>query len=247
MAAAKLYVIPGSHPAQAARLMLELKGIPYRRVDLIPVVSKAIVRAHGFPGVTVPALKIDGRKVQGSKQIARELERIQPQPPLFPDDPEQRAVVEQAERFGDEVLQPIARRIIWWALKRNRAPMATYSQGARLGVPVGLAAKAGAPVVALSARFNGSTDEQVREDLAALPGHLDRVDDWIGQGVLGGENLNAGDLQIATSLRLLISFEDLRPLIEKRPAGKLALRAVPDFPGRTPPIVPGEWLQPLRG
>ncbi len=247
MAAAKLYVIPGSHPAHAARLMLELKGIPYRRVDLIPVVSKAIVRAHGFPGVTVPALKIDGRKVQGSKQIARELERIQPQPPLFPGDPEQRAVVEQAERFGDEVLQPIARRIIWWALKRNRAPMATYSQGARLGVPVGLAAKAGAPVVALSARFNGSTDEQVREDLAALPGHLDRVDDWIGQGVLGGENLNAGDLQIATSLRLLISFEDLRPLIEKRPAGKLALRAVPDFPGRTPPIVPGEWLQPLRG
>ena len=31
---ATLYVIPGSHPAMVARRMLELKGIPYKRVDL---------------------------------------------------------------------------------------------------------------------------------------------------------------------------------------------------------------------
>ena len=37
----KLYSIPGSHPAAAARAMLEHKGIPYRRVDLPPVVSRA--------------------------------------------------------------------------------------------------------------------------------------------------------------------------------------------------------------
>ena len=137
MAEAKLYVIPGSHPSRTARRMLEIKGIPYKRVDLIPVVSKAVLRAVGFSGDTVPALKLDGAKVQGSREIARALDQIQPDPPLFPADATSRSSVEAAERWGDEDLQQKARRILWWSLKRNRAPMASYSQGAKLGVPVG--------------------------------------------------------------------------------------------------------------
>ena len=245
MAEAKLYVIPGSHPSQTARRMLEIKGIPYKRVDLIPVVSKGVVRAQGFPRKTVPALKINGAKVQGSREIARELDRIQPEPPLFPSDPNELVALEDAERWGDEVLQPKARRVTWWALKKDGAPMATYMEGAKLGVPVGLAVKTGAPIVALSARFNGSTDEAVRADLASLPADLDRLDAWIADGVLGGEPLNAAHLQIATSLRLLMSFDDLRSMIESRPAGELALRAVPDFPGKAPPVFPPEWLRGL--
>jgi glutathione S-transferase len=242
VAEAKLYVIPGSHPSQTVRQMLELKGIPYKRVDLIPVVSKGVVRANGFPNKTVPALKIDGQKVQGSRDIARALDQIQPQPPLFPADATKRASVEEAERWGDEVFQPKPRRITWWALKKNRAPMASYSEGAKLGVPVGLAVKTGGPIVSMSAKFNGSTDDAVRSDLASLPADLDRIDGWIADGVLDGEQINAADLQIGTSLRLLMSFDDLRPHIESRPAGKLALRAIPDFPGETPPVFPPEWL-----
>ena len=102
---ARLYVIPASHPSIAAQLMLEHKGIAYKRTDLLPVISKLVLRALGFPGVTVPALKIDGSKVQGSREIARELDRLRPEPPLFPADPEKRAAVEEAERFGDEELQ----------------------------------------------------------------------------------------------------------------------------------------------
>ena len=62
----------------------------------------------------MPALKIDGDKVQGSRQIARELERLRPEPPLFPADPEKRAAVEEAERFGDEELQHPIRQMLWW-------------------------------------------------------------------------------------------------------------------------------------
>lgn len=246
MPEAKLYVIPGSHPSQTARRMLELKKIPYKRVDLIPVVSKGVLKAQGFDGVTVPALKLDGRKVQGSRDIARELDRIQPEPPLFPADANKLAAVEEAERWGDQELQNKPRRLLWWALRRNRAPMASYSEGAKLGVPVGLAVKTGQPIVALSAKFNGSTDEQVRADLASLPGDLDRVDAWISDGVLDGDHLNAADLQIGTSLRLLMTLDDLRPFVEPRPAGKLALRAVPEFPGRTPAVFPPEWLSTFR-
>ncbi len=245
MGRAKLYVIPGSHPSRSAMLMLDRKGIPFKRVDLMPVISKGVLRAMRFPANTVPALKLDGGRVQGSREIARELDRMQPDPPLFPSDPDQRVKVEEAEAWGDG-FQHNPRQLSWWAFKRNRAPMESYSEGARLGIPVGLAVKTGGPLVAAAARLNESTDENVRAKLASLPGDLDRIDGWISDGVLGGEELNAADYQIAPSVRLAMTFDDLRPAIENRPAGQLAMRVVPDFPGRTPPVFPAEWLAGLR-
>lgn len=243
---ARLYVIPASHPSIAAQLMLEHKGIAYKRTDLLPVISKGALRAVGFPGVTVPALKIDGARVQGSRQIARELERLRPEPPLFPADPEQRAAVEEAERFGDEELQAPMRQLLWWAIKRDKEPLRSYSEGAKLGLPISLAMKTAAPIVALSARFNEADDDHARAALASLPAMLERIDDWIAAGVLNGERLNAADFQIAPSLGLAMTMDDLRPAIESRPAGALARRVVPNYPGRTPPILPADWLAPLR-
>jgi glutathione S-transferase len=242
---ATLYVIPGSHPAMTARLMLEAKGIEYKRRDLIPVVSKGVLRVAGFPGVTVPALKIDGAKVQGSREIARELDRVAPDPPLFPADADARAAVEEAEKWGDETLQAPARRILWNALRRDRHPLESFSQGARLGVPIKLAVATGAPIVAMSARFNDATDEKVKADLAALPGYLDKIDGWIAAGVTGGAQPNAADYQISTSVRLMMTLDDLRAAIATRPAGQLAERVVPDYPGKVPPILPADWLAPL--
>jgi glutathione S-transferase len=243
---ARLFIIPASHPSITAELMLSHKGIEYKRTDLLPVVSKGVLRAAGFSGVTVPALKIDGTKVQGSRQIARELERLRPDPPLFPTDPAQRAAVDEAERFGDEELQHPIRQILWWGIKRNKEPLRSYSEGAKIGLPLGLAMKTAAPIVALSARFNEANDENVQRDLAALPGLLDRVDELIAAGTIGGEQPNAADFQIATSIGLALTMDDLKPAIENRPAGALAKRIVPDYPGHTPPILPAAWLQPLR-
>ena len=245
MGEAKIYVIPGSHPSWSAMLMLDRKGIPFKRVDLMPVISKGVLKAQRFPGVTVPALKIDGRRVQGSREIARELDHLQPDPPLLPSDPEKRIKVEEAEAWGDEFQQK-PRRFSWWAFKRDRAPMASYSEGARLGIPVGLAVKTGGPIVSLSARFNEATDQNVRANLASLPEDLDRIDGWIKEGIMGGGEPNAADFQIAPSVRLAMSFDDLRPYIEQRPAGRLATQVLPDFPGRTPPVFPPEWLEGLK-
>src|SRR3954447_18184550 len=243
---ARLYVIPASHPSIAAALMLEHKDIPYKRKDLMPVVSKGVLRAVGFPGITVPALKIDGEKIQGARQIARELERLRPDPPLFPADAEQRAAVEEAERFGDEELQHPIRQLLWWGFKQDKEPLRSYSEGAKIGVPIGLAVKTGAPLIALSARFNEASDENTREALRRLPPLLDRVDALIESGTINGEQLNVADFQIAPSIGLAMTLDDLRPAIENRPAGALARRVVPNYPGRMPPILPAEWLAPLK-
>jgi glutathione S-transferase len=243
-----LYVIPGSHPARTARLMLEYKGIDYRRVDLPPVISRlAVRRLYRFPGDRVPAMKIDGRRVQGSRQISRELDSLKPEPPLFPNDPEQRRAVEEAERWGDEVLQQIPRTISWWAFKRHKGDQASFIQGTRLlGMPPRLAVATSAPIIRMASRLNTSTDENVRETIAALPAALDKIDGLIAEGVIGGERPNAADFQIATSLRLLMAFEDIAPAIERRPAGQLARRVVPEAPGHISRSFPDDWLKPLQ-
>ena len=85
----------------------------------------------------------------------------------------------------------------------------------------------------------------MRADLASLPADLDRIDQWIADGVMGGGEPNAADYQIAPSVRLAMTFDDLRPYIEGRPCGEMAKRIVTDFPGRTPPVFPSEWLAGL--
>lgn len=240
-----LFSMPGSHAATTGELLFQQKGIPYKRIDLLPVVSWVVLKAFGFSEVTVPAAKIDGERVQGTRAIARALEARQPEPALFPADAERRRAVEEAERFGDEELQQRIREIFLWSARKDHSGLIGYLEGAKIGMPHRPAALTAGPFIALDARSRGATDENVRAAIAALPGMLQRIDDWIVEGVLGGEALNAADLQIAPSLRLAMSLDDLRPAIEDRPAGRLATRVVKHFPGRTPPVVPREWLAPI--
>jgi glutathione S-transferase len=241
----RLFSIPGSHAAMTGQLLFDHKGISYKRTDLLPVVSWAVVKAFRFPDVTVPAATIDGRRVQGTRTVARELERLKPEPPLFPRDPERRRVVEDAERFGDEELQQKVREIFLWSARKDSSGLVGYLKGAKIGMPHRVAERTAGPFIALDARSRGATDDNVRSAVAAFPGMLQRIDDWIEQGILGGEPANAADLQIAPSLRLAMSLDDLRPAIEGRPAGRLATHVVKDFPGRKPAVLPPKWLEPI--
>ena len=243
---ATLFSVPGSHPSRAAALMLEHKGIDYTRIDFAPPLQRVGLRLVGFRGRTVPALRIEGRRIQGSRTIARALDELRPEPPLFPREPETREKVERAEEWGDEVLQPIARRLAWAALKRDRSTIGSFLEGARLGIPRGVAVRTSAPLVLLSARLNRATDDVVRDDIRALPGHLDRVDGWIGEGVLGGPERNAADFQVATSVRLLMGLDDIRPAIEDRPAASFVEDVVPPPLGHANAVLPADWLVPLR-
>ena len=57
-----------------------------------------------------------------------------------------------------------------------------------------------------------------RADIAELPRQLDRIDAWIGDGLLGGAQPNAADLQIGSTIQLLLTLGDVRPLLAGSPA-----------------------------
>jgi glutathione S-transferase len=238
--------VPSSHPTLTAALALERKGIPYRRIDLVPGVSRGLLRVLGFPGTRVPALRLNGQRLQGSRTITRALDALRPEPPLFPAAPAERQAVESAERWGDEVLQDVPRRLTWGALKRDRSGIESLLADARTGVPASIAAPASIPVIPLSARLNRVNDAALRADLERVPALIDRVDELIAEGVIGGAEPNAADLQIAPSVRLLSVLDDIRPAIEGRPAAELAERVASRLRGHIPPVFPAEWLAPLR-
>lgn len=244
---AKVYGIPGSHPVKAAMLMLEHKGIEAKRVDLPNVLCRPVLRAMGFPGPTVPAVKIDGRRVQTTRALARVLDELRPDRPLFPSDPAQRAKVEEAERWGDEVLQPVPRRLSFSTpMRRNRSDFAEFFEGPLLGLPPRVAVASAGPLFFAASRVNKATDDAVRADLTALPGMLDHVDSLIAEGVIGAAERNAADFQIASSLRILMCFDDIRPAIEGRPAERLARDVAPSYPGHVRPGLPADWIALLR-
>lgn len=238
----KLFVVHGSHPCVTVETALQLKGLPYRTVELPPPMHAPIQRVL-FGKRTVPGIRIDGERISGSRAILRRLDELAPEPPLLPVDPEERSRVLAAEAWGDDVLQPIARRLLWPALKRAPKAAPSYSEGSKLPLPAALL-RAMVPAIArVEIALNKASDEAARADLRALPGYLDTIDGWIAEGVLGGERPNAADLQIAPTLRLLMTLGDLRPLIEPRPAGQLALRLYPKAPGSVPAgTLPADWL-----
>lgn len=257
---ARLYGMKHSHPVLASRMALELTGLEFEAHDLFPGLHGVIVRAKRFAGWTVPALEIDGRKLQGTLAITRELDRLAPDAGLFPPDPAQRQAVEEAERFGHDELQPLARRVFRWAGARDNAVrewMARYVVGVPAPTLAGFVFK---PMMILFGRvISKADDRQVREDLVRLPALLEQVDGLLDAGTIGGPAPNAADLQILTSIRLLSAHEDLWPAIVPRPCGRAALRLIPEYPragaDALPPIpaalppawLPPAWLPPASG
>jgi glutathione S-transferase len=242
--AIKLYGTKPSPPSHTARLMLERKGLEHKTIWLPPGLHPALLRTRGFRGGTVPAMKIDGRKLQESREISRALEDLEPDPPLFPSDPQDRLAVEEAERWGDEVLQDVPRRIVRW-LSVHRPETRTLI-AREIGVPL---PRFAAWINAPSARYMANkvdSDQEIQNAIAAVPEVLGRVDELIAEGVIGGEQPNAADLQIATSVRALLTVQDLRPAWRGRPSADLAMRLVPEFGNDFPAgLLPADYLAPL--
>jgi glutathione S-transferase len=222
----RLYVILGSHACRAGMLLLDHKGIEYGTSEIPTGFQAPLLRARGFPGRTVPALTLDGHRVQTNRRIARFLDELQPEPALLPN--ERREEIEEAERWADEVLQPIARRLVLAAGSRDLSLIDGYGETRRLGPILARTTGRRRRIMRIAANYVFKIDDYTESlDLAAVPGVLDRLDSWVESGVLNGPELNAADLQIAPSLCLLASRSDIRDLVEERPAWELAERLIP--------------------
>ncbi|HMJ02252.1 MAG TPA: glutathione S-transferase N-terminal domain-containing protein [Conexibacter sp.] len=236
---ARLYAFRISNPSQTARLMLEFKGIETKWVELLPGLHPLPLRLLGFKTGYVPALKLDGRKIEGSLQIAQALEAAVPEPSLYPADPDKRRAVEEAERWGESELQMVPRRIVRHVLAHDNGARTRIARDLGLPLPA-LLATLNAPIAKWSANRVDADEASARENLVNLPATLDKVDGLIADGVIGDPDApNAADFQIAPSIRAIGAVGDLRPLLDGRPCDALARRLLPRFE-ETEPMLPPE-------
>lgn len=239
MPAITVHVLPPSHPCKTVEAALALKGLDY---ELVVMESgrhgAAMEEIYGTGNVTVPGMVVDGEPVHGSRAILERLEALVPEPALFPAD--RADAVREAEAWGDRELQDLGRRLPWCAMHFRPEAMGTFG-GAEPLDPAGT--DFAIAFVRAAWKYHGITAVRVAEDLAGLPAKLDRVDALVAEGVLGGEQATAADLQIGATLRVLLCIGDLEPLMAGRSLEDIARRWFPDYPGHIPAgAYPASWL-----
>lgn len=224
-----------------AEAALRLKGLEYERIDFTPGEHVEQMQSiYGEGNSTVPGLLVDDEPVHGSRAILARLEAIAPEPPLFPEPIAD--AVREAERWGDDELQDLGRRLPWAALHFRPEALGSFGGAGALD-PAGT--DFAMRMAKASWRYHGITAVRLAEDLAGLPAKLDHVDELVSDGVIGGEQPTAADLQIGATVRVLLTVGDLHPLLTERPAETLARRWFPEYPGLVPAgAYPAGWVPP---
>lgn len=230
----RLFVVHGSHPCAAVEKALQLKGLPYSVWEWPPPLHAPVQRLMTGQR-TVPALRTDGETIAGSRAILHRLDELAPDPPLYPADPVAHRRVEEADRWGEETFQPIPRELIWAGVRQRPEALVSYGKHSRISLP-DAAVRLSAPLIARAeCRLNRTDGEIARRRLSELSAHLDRIDAWLGDGTLAGaERPNGADLQILSSVRLLGTVGDVRPMLEGRPSDVAARRLWPQVDGDLP-------------
>jgi len=231
-----LHVLPPSHPCMTATAALRLKGLEYERVEFVPGTHVEQMQAiYGEGNHTVPGMLVDGEPVHGSRAILDRLEQLVPEPVLYPSEE-----VREAERWGDEELQDLGRRMPWGGLYFRPEAMGTFAGSEPLDGP-GTDFAIG--FVRGTWKYHKITAARLQEDLAGLPAKLAYVEQLAADGVIGGEQPNAADLQIGATLRILLNVGDLRPLLAGTEGERIARDLFAEYPGEIPAgAFPAGWV-----
>ena len=206
-----VYGIPGSPFLRSVEIALKEKGADYRLQPLAPSESKSPEHLKRHPFGRIPSFEHDGFSLYETQAIIRYLDQVFPEPPLTPDDPRQRARMNQ-----------IIGIIEWYFFPKAAAPIAFQ----RIIGPVLL----GLP-----------TDEKVISNAIPMAqpcfAELDRL---LGnQDYLAGDHISIADIILGAQLDLLSETAEGAQLIAgtRLVAWLERLKSRPSFLATEPPAM----------
>jgi glutathione S-transferase len=107
-----------SHYCEKIRLILDYKGLPYRKVEITPGIGQLdVYRLSGQR--QVPVLKDGAQVIADSTAIALYLDQTYPDRPILPSDPKQRALCLLMEEWADESIGANGRKVMLGAFSQN--------------------------------------------------------------------------------------------------------------------------------
>ena len=244
----KFYMFPGSNSVMTGRLMLDHKGVEYETVKLPPGAHAFIMLALGFDTMAVPALKIDGRRVQGTRWIARALDEEFPTAPAV-SGRRGRAQGRRGRRaLGRGLPERDPAHLL---LRRAPRPHGVHSVMSAERGRCDARRDCGWPpplIVRLATGAHRATDEaRPRGPRAAAraPGPDRRVD-RAGRARRRASSTRRTSRSRVEPLRAAARRGPRAVRRTDAPAAELARRVAPDYAGHVGAVMPPEWLAPLR-
>ena len=235
-----LHALPPSHPCMTAEAGLKYKGLEYERVELtMGSHGTEVDELYGEGTRTVPGMMIGDEAVHGSVPILRRLEEMVPEKPLYPEPIAEG--VRAAEEWADGHFQDLGRRLPWGALHFRPEAMGTFAGGDALD-PAGtdFAMK----FIRSTWKYHGITAVKLAADLAGFSAQIRQIEEFAGQGLIDGDEPTAADLQIASTVRVLLTIGDLHPMFDGTAAERIAMKHFPDYDGLVPEgAYPAGWLK----
>lgn len=115
----ELYQFELSQYSEKVRLILDYKGLAYRKIEVTPGIGQ--VELFQMTGQQkVPVLKDGNLIVADSTEIAKYLDRQYPDRPLIPTDPKQRGLCLLMEEWADESIGVKSRKVLFGALSQDQ-------------------------------------------------------------------------------------------------------------------------------
>jgi len=172
-----LWQIDISHYSEKVRWALDYKEVDHVRRSPFPGMHMAIaLTLTGGKAKTFPILQLDGRTIPDSTAAIAALEEYEPDPALYPSDPEERRRALALEDYFDEQLGPHARLLPFHELLSDPdlfAELAAQSVPAPMAKRRGWSAVTPAPTPACA---GGPTTPRPRSKPA--PGSSPRWTGW---------------------------------------------------------------------
>lgn len=115
----ELYQFELSQYSEKVRLILDYKGLTYRKIEVTPGIGQVeLFRMTGQR--QVPVLKDGNQIVADSTEIAKYLDRQYPERPIIPTDPLQRGLCLLMEEWADESIGMKSRKALFGAISQDQ-------------------------------------------------------------------------------------------------------------------------------
>lgn len=115
----ELYQFELSQYSEKVRLILDYKGLTYRKIEVTPGIGQVeLFRMSGQR--QVPVLKDGNQIVADSTEIAKYLDRQYPERPIIPTDPLQRGLCLLIEEWADESIGMKSRKALFGAISQDQ-------------------------------------------------------------------------------------------------------------------------------
>lgn len=208
MAPATLYqfeLCPFCHKVKAG---LELKGIPFSKVEVNPMGKKELPELPAGSPRKVPVLQIHGEFIADSTTILSYLDkRIDTGMRFLPTEPELAAKAEAIEQWVDDELIMALPTVIYGSWREALTAAQVTARTSNFGFFQNLGVRAGGPLIMhqISKRIlkkNGRSDGH-----RWVQDNLDTVEAWLGDGAfVTGPTLTLGDVAVHGALSCVRDF-----------------------------------------